>query len=480
LGTFRAAIRAHDITTLLRLQRQLLTDSDDAERALKDDQSRQADAVRQATVDLRAGVAGENNALDHAEAALRSALAGQSLGRIAPFGVSAPVADGSHSLEQMTEHLRDFRQAIKDRNADAALKLQAKLLADLMVAEASVPKDDSDQGRALRDALADVRKGLDGDGQRLAAAAAALPKLIAPAPRAAAETDVSRQAASLATKIDAFRMAVGTNSRTDLLRLQRDILAEADQDTAPLRTDQSTQAAALRTAIDAVRAGVSGDLSKLDDARADLGKLAGEDVARAGISAKPIANPSRFASDLDGKVASFEDAIEKGDTGGMLRLQHELSDAVDQADVSLKQVQGKPAEEARAAIAAIRTAFAGDVGKLDEARLHLRIVSGAAQPGASASAVVNAAHIDLQPVTQELRNKLIGLRDALGTHQPAEEIAKRREALKEQVAKANEALRGTTDPRADRVRAAVTAAREAAAGDDVKVDAASKLLEQDQ
>ncbi len=479
LGIFRAAVRTHDMPTMLRLQRELLVDADQAQSALKGDLSRQADSVRQAIADLRVGVTGDNNGLDHAEAALRSALAGQTVGLISPSAVSTPVADANHSLEQMSERLRTFRQAVRDRNADGALKLQGQLLADLVAAEQLAQSDQSEQGRALRDALADLRKGLDGDGGRLAAATTALGKLAAPAP-VAANVDTSRLAASLASKVDAFRTAAAANSRGDLLRLQRAILTEADQDTATLRSDQSAQATALREVLDAVRAGVSGDLGKLDGARAELGKLAGEDVTLTTASVKPIADLSRFAGDLDGKVGSFADAIQKGDASSMLRLQRELTEAADQVDASLKEVQSKPAEEARAAIAAIRTAFAGDLSKLDEARIHLRTISGVRQPATAPRSAANVAPGDLQPVAQELRNKLIAVRDAVQTRQPVEELAKRRETLKAEVAKAEDTLQGTTDPRADRLRAALNAAREAAAGDDAKVEAASRLLEQGQ
>jgi hypothetical protein len=467
----------HDMPKMLRLQRELLADAEQADNVLKNDLSRQADSVRQATLDIRAGFAGDNNGLDHAEAALRSALAGQTNGLISPFAVSTPAVETGRSLGQITEDARNFRQAVKDRNADSALKLQSQLLADLSAAEASVQKDESDQSRALRDALADLRKGLDGDSQRLGSAATALARLTAPASEAT-DVDTSRMAGSLASKIDAFRTVVGANSRSDLIRLQRDILAEADQDSATLRPSQSAEAAALRRALDAVRAGVSGDLSKLDGARVELAKLAGEDTTLGITTAKPIADLTRFASDLDGKIGSFSDSIQKGDTSTMLRLQRELSDAADQADASLKQVQSKPADEARAAIADIRAVFAGDLGKLDEARLHLRAISGAFQPGGLSQAVANVAHVDLQPVTQEVRNKLIGVRDALQTHQPSDEVVKRRDALKDEVAKATDALQGATGPRADRLRDALNAAREAAAGDDAKVEAARMLLDQ--
>ena len=63
-----------------------------------------------------------------------------------------------------------------------------------------------------------------------------------------------------------------------------------------------------------------------------------------------------------------------------------------------------------------------------------------------------------------------------GTNSP-DEIARRRDALNSEALKAEAALKGVTDPRADRLRSALTTAREAAAGDDAKVQTALGSLQ---
>src|SRR5438477_3454776 len=160
--------------------------------------------------------------------------------------------------------------------------------------------------------------------------------------------------------MDAFETATATASQADLLRLQQEILAEASQDDATLGPDDSPQATALRDAIKSARVSISGDLGKMDTARADLGKVSSACAEPGANPAKPITDIKGFARDLDSTVASFQQALAKNDTGSMLRLQKSLSDQADQADADLKDVQSKPAEEVLSAVAAIRAAFARD------------------------------------------------------------------------------------------------------------------------
>jgi hypothetical protein len=476
LAAYRVAVRqGGNLDDTLRLQRELLAASDEAATAIKEDKSRPADSLRRSVADIQAGIAGDNNRLDAAERAL-------SLGAAASAGaatgvVTTPVAGTTLTVGTLNEKLASFRKAVQDRNSGDALRLQGEMLTGLTALEQSAQKDDSEKGRSLRDALANLHKGLDGDSERLTAATTALGRLGGTAaPTDQKATDTPRLAASLAAKLDAFQTAVAAGDRTELIRLQRDILAETDQDDAALRLDQSADAVALRESIATIRAGVSGDLGKLDGVRANLGKVAGEPAADAAANVQPITDLPRFVGELDKKVVAYQEAIQKNDTGAMLRLQRELIDDTDRADVALKNVQSKPAEELRGAIASIRTAFSGDLSKLDEARFHIRAVSGdAARTTGGAPPAAGATRVDVP--TNEMRNRLNTLRDAVRDKQPPEEIAKRRETLKAEVAKVEDALKDAQGPKADRLRDALGAAREAAAGDDAKIDTAAKLLE---
>src|SRR5438876_8186262 len=93
----------------------------------------------------------------------------------------------------------------------------------------------------------------------------------------------------------------------------------------------------------------------------------------------------------------------------MLRLRKQLSDQAAQVDSSLKDAQSKPADEVRAAVASIRTAFAGDLTKLDEAHVHLRTVSGAAPGPAAAQTVAQKNAADVNGAAIALREKVAGL-----------------------------------------------------------------------
>jgi hypothetical protein len=388
--------------------------------------------------------------------------------------------------------VRSLRQAIQNHNAGEALRLQGQLLVSVEATQKAVAHDDTDTGKALKGALADLQKGLDGNPVSLAAASDALDKLSGPTdkPANAGGGDAGGMATSLGSKIDAFRAAVSTNSRADMLRLQQDILTETQQDAATLMDDPSPEAAKVRGQLDMVRAGVSGDLDKLEGARNELSKVSGTaDVTANGAApavggataAKGISDLGHFAQDLDQTVTAFQGALAKNDTATMLRTQRHLSDLSSQVDSGLKDAQSKPADEVRAAVASVRTAFAGDLTKLDEAHTHLHSVIGAAAPqGANPAAKPATGQPvggDLQPIAQGLHDTVGALAVAVKDKQSPDEVNHKRDALKAEIAKAEAKLNGSTDSNADTVRAALGAAKEAAGGDDAKVAAAQSALE---
>jgi hypothetical protein len=479
LSDFRSALKTQDVTGALRLQRELLGAATDAESAIKNDRSPQAQSVRGAIAEIRAGIAGDHNGLDHADSALRQVLGG-SAGGLGVTLTSDASTDPVGDLHTLNLDLHSFRQAIQGKNAGDALRLQGKLIQEVDAARKRAASGQSDQDKSLADGLALLQKGLDGDSTALATAGALLDKLDSGPAEAEAAPDYAGLAASLAAKMDAFETATATASQGDLLRLQQEILSEATQDEAALGSDQSPQATALRDAIKGARAAASGDLTKVDPARADLGRVSGQLAASGGSTAKPITDIKGFASDLDKTVGSFQDALQRNDTSSMLRLQKSLADQADQAEASLKGVQSKPAEQVLAAVASIRSAFAGDTSKLADARVQLRTISGGAPASANPTpkAAPTAAGFDAQAIAGGVRDKLTSLGDAAhDPRQSPDEIAKRRDALNTEALKAEAALKGVSDPRADRLRSALTTAREAATGDDAKVQSALSGLQ---
>jgi hypothetical protein len=479
LSAFRAALKSQDVTGSLRLQRELLASASESETAIKNDKSPQAQSVRGAIVEIRSGIGGDQNRLEHADTALRQVLGGSNGSPGVTLTSDSSTAPGG-DVHTLNVDLHNFRQAIQSKNTGDALRLQGQLMLEVGAAQKLAASDPADQGKALDDVLALLAKGLDGDSTALATASAALDKLDTGPGQAQAAPDYAGLAASLAAKMDAFQTATSTASQVDVLRLQQEILTEAAQDEAALGSDQSAQAAALRNAIKGARASASGDLTKVDTARADLGRVSGQAAASGSSTAKPITDIKGFARDLDTTVGSFQDALRRNDTGSMLRLQKSLADQADQADTTLKGVQSKPAMDVLGAVAYIRSAFAGDTSKLADARVQLRLVSGAGSTATSApvKATPSEGGYDSQAIAGGVRDRLTSLSDGLhDPHQSADEIAKRRDALNTEALKAAAALKDVNDPRADRMRSALTTAREAAAGDDAKVRTALSGLQ---
>ena len=471
LSAFRAALRSQNVNGALKLQRDLIPAANDAESAVKSDKSPQAQSVRAAIAGIRSGIGGDNNALDHADTALRQVIGGGN-GTLGITATSDSSQNPAGDLHTLNVDLHDFRQAIQGKNSGDALRLQGKLLEEIGAVQESAGKGNS----ALNDALATLQKGLNGDSAALVVAGAALDNLDVGPGQAPATPDYAGLAASLAAKMDAFETATATASQSDLLRLQQEILAEATQDEAALGSDTSSQATALRNAIKSTRASVSGDLANLDSARANLGKVSGQASESGASTAKPITDIKGFARDLDNTVGSFQDALQRNDTSSMLRLQKSLADQADQAEASLKSVQSKPAQDVLSAVGAVRSAFAGDTSKLVDARVQLKGVAGG--PSATVSSVPAApAKFDAQAIAGGVRDKLNSLDSAIhDPHQSPEEIAKRRDAVNSEAVKAAASLQGVTDPRADQLRSALTTAREAAAGDDAKIQSALGVL----
>ena len=492
LSAFRTALTDQDVNGALKDQRELVIAANEADSAVKEDKSPQAQVIRAAIADIRQAIGGDTNGLDHADAALRQVIGGTAT--VADLTSDTTTPGGVVTVKTLDEDVRNFRQAIGSKNTGDALRLQGKLDEEIGPLQKLASADKSDQGKTLNNALGLLQKGLEGDATSLATAAEVLDRLGGAPGTAQGAPDYAGLAASLAAKIDAFSTATSTASQSDLLRLQQEILNEATQDEAALGNDQSQQAVALRNAIGSARATAGGDLSKLDAARTDLGKVSGEAAASGTSSAKPITDLKGFAGDLDNTIAAFQAALQKNDTGSMLRLQKQLADQADQADASLKGVQSKPAQQVLAAVDAVRAAFAGDTSKLADARVVLRQVGAAAAAAAAAPAApaapnnANAAQAQTQPqpksnfdaqqVAGGVVNSLTSLTQAAqDPHQSQDDMAKKRDAVNSEATKTEAALQGVNDPRADQIRAALTAAREAAAGDTTKAQTALNQLQ---
>src|SRR6266852_3914614 len=199
LSAFRTALKTQDVTGSLRLQRELLSAANDAESGIKNDKSPQAQSVRGAIAQIRAGIGGDSNGLEHADATLRQVIGG-STGSLGVTLTSDTASDPAGDLHTLNVDLHDFRQAVQSKNAGDALRLQGKLVNEISAAQKLAASDQADQGKALSDALALLQKGLDGDTTSLATASAMLDKIDTGPGQAQVATDYAGLAASLAAK----------------------------------------------------------------------------------------------------------------------------------------------------------------------------------------------------------------------------------------------------------------------------------------
>ena len=331
----------------------------------------------------RAAAAGDNNALDHADAALRQALGGE--GAVGVVVTSeAPGAELGTDMHALNDKVRSFRQAVQSRNAGEALRMQGQLLNALGVAEKAAADDKTEDGRALRAALADLRKGLDGDAGRLTAAATSLAKLDGtPDQQQQVVSDIPRAASSIA--IRGRNASAPPQPRVTALSCCACSKKSSWKPIKRRRRSRRTTSRRRRSRCAAVWARCAPVCwvtcpSWTPRARAwpkprAIPPPRPQPPAPRALRALRALNPSpmaRFAvTTWDSSIVSFQNAYQKSDTGAMLRLQRQLSDKAAQADATLKHAQGASADDVRAAVASIRTAFAGDFSKLDEARLQL-------------------------------------------------------------------------------------------------------------
>jgi len=84
----------------------------------------------------------------------------------------------------------------------------------------------------------------------------------------------------------------------------------------------------------------------------------------------------------------------------------------------------------------------------------------------------------LNPIANGMGNTAARLADAVRSNKSQEEIARIQAELSEQISKAEAAIKDIRSSQAERLRAAFTAAREAAGGDFAKVDRAIELFRQ--
>ena len=481
LAAFRAALNTRDVGRLSTAQLALLDEADKAEESLKDDKSRQADLVREAIDDIRAGASGQTNLLDAAARLLRQAGAGDGEGADLGTPSSLSGQPSGTDLPTLADDLRkqvdSYRQARRERNPENLLRRQKDLVDTLSRIEQATKGDNSPDARQLRTAAESLRRALSGDGRdlsdALAEAQAATGGIV---PGQGGERDLLARAESLQRKASEFRAALASTDRGNLARLQKELLDEIGRVEANVRGDQSKTAETVRSSLGEIRDGASGDVAKLEGGLAKLTEVTGTSVdGQAADSTGQPMDVQRTAEVLQDKVAALNRAVQSNNTAEQLRLQRELHDEIARAEAGLQGVPSNQADALRSATEAIKNGLAGDQRKLVEAERHLRLASGRTTDGGSGPAS-SPASADSGPLANSLRSRLGSLEEAT-QRDDSDAVERAEQDLRDEADRLADALRGVQSPEADRLRAAIAAAREAAGGDPTKIEVAREMLE---
>jgi len=292
-----------------------------------------------------------------------------------------------------------------------------------------------------------------------------------------------RSLSELESKLQEFRLAVRGGDNATTLRMQRELLEALGRAETPLRSDRSEEGERAREAIADVRAGLQGDLAKLDAGAAEIRRLVAAAPAGTPLAggtptgdASAAADPEDLVKELADGLAAFRTAAERNDTAGMLKQQARIVELSGRLDQQFRNAHSPSADQLRSALADVGNGLGGDLDKLAGAEEKLRAWAGD-EPSASAprAASPTAQRVDVQPLANDLNNNLGALANAYQNEDP-EAVKRAQENLRKAVDKAAEAIKDDRSPRAARLREALGVVREAAGGDESKVEAAREAL----
>ncbi len=284
-----------------------------------------------------------------------------------------------------------------------------------------------------------------------------------------------------------LQQALALNDREALLKTQRELLESLPQAEAAAQADQSPGAKPFREAVAELRDGLGGDTARLNSAIKKLSSFTGSELAQTtgtpragglsgtpGVGFEPITDVPRYAKNLADKIDAFQTA----QGGDLLRVQGELLKELERGEAALGRSNLPQAELVRSGLQDLRQALGGDNVKFQAAADKLHRAAGLAASGGQAGrATPGAGNVDVQPIANELSNRLESLRNAVNNKDTAG-IESARKALSEQVSKAEAQLAGANAAQAQRLRQALGTVREAAAGDNAKIEAARAALQQ--
>lgn len=290
-------------------------------------------------------------------------------------------------------------------------------------------------------------------------------------PTIAPIAELPRLAASLDEKIVALAQAVATRDADLALRLQQELLREADRLETLLRADQSAQAELVRQAIREIRTGAASDPNKLDSARAKLRVASGRPADSVEATGQ---GPQSLASKLQPKLRAFNDARKENRVDALLKLQQELLSDISQTEKALGNQHSDAADKLRAALQDLKSGLAGDDAKL-ESGIATLLTIGSASDSTTQNPQQGASSQQLRSAATSLDQKVSALRGALSGGSRDQLLQAQRDLL-EEVTRIEGAIKEIESEEAKRLRDALAMARDGASGDPVKLEGASSRL----
>lgn len=475
---FQSALQKPDRAAALAAQRALYAEMTRARTALQDDDSEAAATIRAALQAIEQGLAGDSGKLDAARERLRRVL-GQAAPTAADSEAPSVALPPGVLAAQLLDAAQAWQAAQSAAEGGAVLKAQRDLLVLMAQAQAVARQDSSREARLLGSAVQELEKGLAGDANKWREGLQHLREAAGPAAGAtpgATNEDQARALADLATRLRDFTVALQQRRTDDALRLQRELLADLDRLESGLGRTPGPNSEKLRAALSSLRAALQGDLAKLDEGLRRFSEATGQTVAppaTTGSASSPSGSPAQLAESLASKLEAYLKARSEDDLGRVLALQRELSEELARAENSTRLLPGRTGELWREALGDLRGALEGDSAKFAPARARLRdLAARRDQPAATDQPTGR----DLIPLARELNDALGRVADKLTDPNP-ENLRQERQNLRAVVSRLEGQLRNESGPQADRLRQALNAAREAAQGDNAKVQVARDLLQ---
>jgi hypothetical protein len=281
----------------------------------------------------------------------------------------------------------------------------------------------------------------------------------------------------------AFAEAAAKGDPNATLQAQRKLLEATASAVSVASADPSQYGKQLQSALDQISSASTGSYDQMASAHKSLATLAGAGAVVAGQGTpfaelpRPAAQSSASlpdaASALQRAVDNFNKASANGNEGDLLRAQRDLVTAVNAADAASKNNSSPLGQQLGRAVTLVHDGLGGDAGKFRDAAAALGQLSG--QSASSSATATTGLRVDLQPLQNDLDNKLQLLQSALqGTDHSA--VQKSEDDLRQSIQKASDATAGDQSPAAARFRDALGHATEAAGGDTTKIQSARDQL----